>query len=226
MAIAWIQNTIDSPAGSAGSDAKAFASNVTAGSLLLAFGTCGANTTHTFTGGGTWQTSLTFFDSPTGQSISIGYCMNATGGATTVTDTYGASSGFRSLIIAEFSGAATTSALDVNTAGQTLAGSTTPTDASITTTGADLVVSCCIGNGGTLTAGAGFTAFNIDASTVFGADYLIQTVGAAITGKFANTSNVQHGIRTAAFKPAGGAAAAPAPAVLIFDHAVQRASYW
>ena len=190
--------------GSGTTVAKAFGSNVTAGNMLVAFATTDHNTTHTFSSpGDVWQTVGTFFESGAGQSISIGVCFGASGGAKTVTATFGTTGTFNGIIIAEFSNSPAYTALDVNTPGQHVTGGNPVTDASMTTTAdGDLVVSCTIMDAGgvTVTAGTGFTLLTQDTTDLMSAEFQTQSSAGSIAPTFNVSTAANAGIISAAFK--------------------------
>lgn len=193
--------------GTGTSIAKAFSSNVTAGNTLVAFATTDPNTTHTFSSpGDTWQTIGPFFESGAGQTISIGVCFNATGGAKTVTCTFGATGIFLGIIIAEFSNTPAYTALDVKTTGQHVANGNPVTDASmVTTANGDLVVSLTImdSTGVTVTAGTGFTLLTQDTTDLMSAEFQTQSSAGSIAPTFNVSANANAGIISAAFLAGG-----------------------
>jgi hypothetical protein len=168
----------------------------------------GSTTSLSSTGSPTWTKTAEFTDaSSTGLRISIWYCMNAPAGAATVTATFSVSSDFRGLIIAEYSGAATASALDVNTPGRSAPASTTPTDTAMTTTAnGDLIISTLVFRNADkpATAGSGFTAIAIDNTIInFAAEDRIQASAGSIASTFTLTAGtLTSGIMSAAFKAA------------------------
>jgi hypothetical protein len=92
--------------------AQTFASNVTAGNLLIALvDTDSTGAVSGVAGGGTWALAQAQVWNFTQHSTEIWYCANATGGATTVTATVTVN-GDNTLIIAEYSGVITASPLD------------------------------------------------------------------------------------------------------------------
>jgi hypothetical protein len=93
--------------------ARAFANNVTAGSLLVAVATRLNSETHTFTDtqGNTWTVLDSQDSGALGSGVVIAYAMNAIAGATTVT-VASSTVQARGLYICEYAGVATTSAVD------------------------------------------------------------------------------------------------------------------
>jgi hypothetical protein len=224
MAIARVQAPAFAGATAAGATiTNTFGSNVTATDLLLAF-TVGATTggNHVVTSpGATWARIAQFDDTGgSGNRMAIHYAMNAPGGATTVTNTYSvpASAGSRGIIIAEYSGAATSAALDKSTTGQTTAATATPTDTSMTTTAnGELIVSCMIFRNATspASAGAGYSMIAVDQASGLGIDFAaedrIQAAAGAIAPTFTLTAGTAaSAIMSATFKAAGVTARPPA----------------
>lgn len=204
MAFAHIQDALATP--TAGSSlAKAFGSNVGAGNTLIAFATTDPNTTYTFSSpGDSWTTIGTFFNSTASQGIAIGFATGVTGGAKTVTVTYGAAGTFNGLIISEFSGAAGT--VDVQTAGRHNTSSTTPTDASMTTTvNGDLLMTVMNldSSGATVSAGSGFTLSGSDNTNLLYGEYQIQGSAGSIAATFGLSVGASNATLSAAIKPAG-----------------------
>jgi hypothetical protein len=200
---------------------NAFGSNVAAGNLLVAVCGGGASgVTHTVTSpGATWVKIAEFLETGSPQVFSLHYAANAPGGATTVTNTYSVTTQFRGLIIAEYSGAAISGVLDVNTTGLETAATTTPTDnAMVTTAPGDLIVSALSFRNATspISAGAGYTLIDADTTLVsdIGAEDRIQASAGSIAATFTVTGgSVASGIMSAAFKAAvaGSQYQAPSP---------------
>lgn len=203
----------------------AFGSNVVAGSILI-FASCyaDAGSITAVVGGGTWvKIGAEQTDSPNNQRGSLWYCANATGGATTATPTVSGSYLARTLCIAEFSGVATSTPLDVSDTtkayGTTGTGTDAETSNSVTPAGAgELIVAHLIDTGGaqsSISPGTGFTAGPVELGTggVTGSNGLCWKSGGA--GSQNATFTVGTGahaytVQIAAFK-AGAAAAATIP---------------
>lgn len=207
MGYALVQNPA-AASGSGASISKAFGSNIGADNTLVAFATCDPNTTHTYSSpGDTWTTIGPFFDAAAGQSISIGVCFGATAGAKTVTCTFGATGTFDGLIISSFSGGPTTMSIDKQTSGQNNGSSSTPTDASMTTTAAgDLVIGCLILNslGATISAGSGFTLINTDAASSLSGEYQVQSAAGAIATSWSLSAGTTSATISVALLVGGG----------------------
>lgn len=208
MAISKVQSTSTST-GSGGSSttvAVAYTSNVTANNNLIAVAGGAANTTCTFSSpSDTWNTIATFWDGNIGQLLSLGYAENVTGGAKTVTATFGVSTIFKSIIIEEWSGLATSSSLDTNTTGLHVPATTTPADNAMTTTAnGDLIIGCIVSDGVTISAGSGFTLDIYDSGNHYGAEFQVQTSSGSITVGWTLGSSAQAAVISAAFKAGGG----------------------
>lgn len=223
MAIAKLQNnTTDGGFTGSSTVACAFPGACTPGSFLVALANVGTNQAHVFTDSASnvWTTEAFIYDSFVNYTIAIGWAQNASGSTVTVTDSFvSGTSIFRTLTVAEFSGVATSSPLDVKSAGKSISpATTTPTDDSITTTAAgDLIVSMLGTDGAaSITAGSGFTLLAFNSSSSTGAEFQIQTSAGGIAPAF-GSSNVRSVIISAAFKAAaggGGGAAVPPSLVM------------
>jgi len=140
-----------------------FGSNVTAGDFVYACVSGIDSVTATWTGiGGTvvadppmanvyWNTSI---------YSSCAYLENVTGGSAVLTASFSPSNGYTSINGEEFSGVATTSALDQSDTPSAFGPTTTPTSNSVTTTqnGEAVLGYVCSGASTTITAGSGYTA--------------------------------------------------------------------
>lgn len=202
------QATQISATGTATTSVKAYTSNVSPASLLVACVTYAANTTCTFSDGvNSWTTIGPYFDATSGQAIAIGYAQNAASGATTVTATYGVTATFRTLQISEWAGGATSSVLDTNTGGRSNSTSTTPSDASMATAfDGELIIGACQGNVSVETAGAGFTVVQSDATNLFFSEYQVQTSAGSIACTYNASPTQSTATISAAFKAPSSAA--------------------
>jgi hypothetical protein len=190
--------------------AQTFGSNVTAGNLLVAVASVQDATAPTLTfsstGSPTWVKTAQFDDSSSSaQIIAIGYCQNAPAGATTVTCSFPSGGGPVAIIIAEYSGAATTGALDQNTAGTTTAATTTPTDtAMVTTANGDLIVGVITYRNASkpITVGASYTLIgNESTNTNLAAEDRVQASAGSIATTWTVTGGtVPSGVMSASFK--------------------------
>lgn len=214
MAYVLAQNPTAANGGGSSSISKAFASTVTAHSLLVAFVTTDATTPGTFTatGGGTWASIAAIKETSSTQWLCILYCLDATGGtAPTVQVSWTGSGTFNALLIAEFTNGGVASVHDTHTAGS-LGNSTAPTDSAMSATDADAVVSWAIAGAGTNqpTVGATFTfGTNQDTTDLAAWEYKVLAGAGSVTPVFAISAAVPWGIISAAFGPAGAAVVAP-----------------
>lgn len=136
MAIAFVQddNALDSTSGS--TLGVAFGSNVTAGNLIVVMATWAGAGDVTPTVSDTLSNTYVeigshIFSMTADVGMSMFYAANITGGANTVTVNYTASRVFREIMVAEYSGASTTSPLD--TSAFTVDGTATTSTDSATT---------------------------------------------------------------------------------------------
>ncbi len=208
-AATYVQGNSDS-LGSRSSDSLTFPSATTSGNLIVvSVGWSELLVTASISDnkGNTYTSAIGPTNGPQGARAQTFYAQNITGGAThTVTVTYSGTVGFQSHCIHEYSGAATTGVLDVAAAAS---GTSTAPSASGTTTNAnDLIFGWCYDNNGTLTAGSGFTvrqAPDVAAKT--------EDKNVTSTGSWAANWSLSPSdgwiAQMAAFKDAGGGAAAP-----------------
>lgn len=128
-----------------------------------------------------------------------------TGGATSITATFGVSSSFVGITVQEWSGILSTSPLDGSNLSN-VAGSLTPTGTSITTTtSGDLIFAGVVpdgGSGGTITAGTGYTLRNNPGPGDLADESQIQAAAGSISGSFHFTAAVASQLGIMAFKPA------------------------
>lgn len=210
--------------GTGASLSKAFTSPVKAHSLLVATATTDSTPgimTFSSTGSPLWGSFTSYKDPTTGQYITIGYCLDAPAGATTITCTFnGTGSIFLSLHIGEWNNTALSQTLDTHTNGQSSTG-TTHTDATMTVTGNDLIFSSYIANAGNTSVGAGFSPIAINDANWLNSEYELN-VTSNIAAVFTNSSSASGGIMSAAFKAGtvtGGSiiATTPSGAVTVVD---------
>lgn len=157
MAIAYVQSrSVDS--GAVSSATLAYSSNTTAGSLLIVAvrqsgtgGTCTISDSQSNT-----YVNNAINSTFTSDKLFVAYALNTTGGANTVTCTFGASVAMR-WAIHEYSGLASSSALDQSNV--TTGNNTAPDSGNITTTVANelLFSACGCGANSTFTVGANYT---------------------------------------------------------------------
>ena len=185
--------------------------NVTAGNLLVAFAAGGGINTNTITfsstGGPTWtNVAPTAFESGAAQVYVLGYAQNAPSGATTVTATFNGSLTNRGIIVVEYSGADTSTPLDVNTTGLSTGNVIQPMDNTLTTTVADgeMIVSGLVFRNATnpSSPGPGFSSLGADTAQVADIameDAIQSTMGPIVPSFFVTGGSQPSGIMSAAF---------------------------
>lgn len=175
MAIAYVQAPAAATVFSGTTIALAFGSNVTAGSMLCAH----IYANHGISGvadsrSQTYTSAVNVTDGAT-YSLATYYFLNTTGGACTVTVTFAGAVTYASLQVAEYSGVATSSALDqVASNSQTDPGTATDaiTSSNVTTsTDGQLILgwtSALVVGAGTVSAGTNYTGrINVFGDTIF-----------------------------------------------------------
>jgi hypothetical protein len=158
MAFTIVQASTSFAQASASTVGKAFASNNTAGNLLVAFVNAKPTTSVTISdsAGNTWSSALAGHDVG-GEGSALFYCLSAKGGANTVTIANGGT--FVSLALIEYSNAGATFSFDT-TAGNSNVSSAVPAQVSIALAQAnELCTTMYVGGGGgsTLTPATGNT---------------------------------------------------------------------
>jgi hypothetical protein len=139
---AWLDATTSAFA----SVGKAFANNVTAGSLLVAVEWFSVNETQTIAdnNGNTWTSVIQQYQTNLSAGITIWYAKNAAAGATTVTASSASTNG-RTLLICEYTGADTASPVDGTAVGDQANGSASnPDPGAITTSAAGVLIGAAI----------------------------------------------------------------------------------
>jgi type II secretory pathway pseudopilin PulG len=229
--ISHVQTAASTNEASATTIAQAFPAAVNGGNLIVvavSWDTASSTTvTCSDNQNNTYATAINTNDATNTQAQAICYALNASGGSTTVTATFGAASVSRRIIVHEYSGVATTAPVDI-TRGQAANG-TTATDnitstAGTTTTAGDLIFGAVVETAAgtsSITAGTGFTQRNtVAADTTMATQDRIQ----AATGSIASTQTFNAAQRyvaqMVAFKPLGSPAAwAPPNRVSSADNA-------
>lgn len=182
----WTDNVSNAPGGTGTSNSKAFTNNVAAGSTLLCIVQHAADEAITFSDdqGNTWSQQIRVYSAALGFDIAIGLAKNAAAGATTVTASH-TSNVARAMIIAEVTGADTTSQPVGTPAGAISSGSAPPDPgASITTAAGDLLVGAVIDASATdIAAGSGFTR-QLRAANTAAYQWCIEDQIAAGTGPY------------------------------------------
>jgi hypothetical protein len=221
VAIAFVQSrSVDG--GSVTSATLAYNSNVTAGSLLphaVRIGANGRTITVTDDKSNTYNNAWSVLNDGQGNDIQVPYAMNAAAGATTVQVAISGAAATIRFAIHEYSGIATTSALDQQTR-QTYAASSSPDSGNVTITQADELLFGYVDNG-TRSVATAFTqgaSYNKREQLVVGTTLAIGTEDriVAATGTysapFSLTGGAESGgVGIATFKGAGGAVAITYP---------------
>jgi hypothetical protein len=145
MAIAGVTNNLWLPANNVGTVlTRALAQNAAAGSLLVAVSSNTTDETSTFTdnNGNTWTPIANIFHGSMGLRVTAAYAKNVNAGATTV-QVQSATSGFRSLCVAEYTGVDTVNALmGTPVSAQASATASNPDPGAITGASAGLYIGC------------------------------------------------------------------------------------
>lgn len=225
MAIALVSGQVNdnSNDASATTIAVSFPSNVTAGSLLVCGVVCdnaasASVSTVVGSSSGSWTNAINA-ERVGDQILSCWYKENAAGGADTITATYNASHTFRRMIIAEYSGAATSSALD-KTSSNLQEPASTSTDAATsgsqtTTTNNQLIVGfihVLAGGSITITAGTNFTKRDdtTNAAQLAMEDRILATAGSvAATFTLGTSQNTLTAMMTFSETSIGGGGSRP-----------------
>lgn len=206
MAVAHVQSTGAFTNAAGTTQAKAYASNVTAGNLLV-IGCIWQSTTATCTVSGSVNGAAAAIGASlasNSQRAELFYVQNCSAGAETFTMTISGSVNSREIYIAEYSGADTAAALDASNA---LTGTSTNPSGSLTVVAASsMIAAVCFGAVGTVSGGAGFN----DRVPQNGDDYedKLGVSSGANTVAFVNASSGAWAIATASFQPATGGGAA------------------
>ena len=199
MAITQLQATGNTASG-ATSVAKAFVSNVTAGSLLVCAVTVyDATKTPTVsdTVNGAWTQALSYSNTSVLNAVTrIFYYPNSAGGACTVTASWsGSASG--EIHQAEYAGAATSSPLDQTGTGAASSGTTATTGSLTPSVPGELLWGWC-GFLNTGSVGSGYTQVNNSNGNL--SEYQVQTTAATTQVSWGTTGG--YVCVAAAFKPA------------------------
>jgi len=219
MSIALVQSKAGgsgSGATTATSTAVGYTSATTAGNLLIlvacADGDSSVSISTPVTSGFTWTSATTEpWSDTTGTSYgrtTIFYIANASAMSTLTTTTVGATGGTTftdvGFTLYEFSGVATTSAVDVTAIqNNNTATLTTPTTANLSTTATDLIFVAMAAENTAGTAGAGYTLGVASPSLVGVAQYILNQASGSISTAFGGTSNYW-ACAAVSFKSSGG----------------------
>jgi hypothetical protein len=161
VAIAIVQHT-SLDAGTVTSANLAFGSNNAGGNFIVVcvrIGLTGQTITVSDTQGNTYSSALQFDDTGGGNTGAIFYALNIKAGANTVTVSYTPGTATLRFSIAEYSGVATTAALDVSSSNQAVSGTALDSGSVTTTADGELLVGMMINSSGDAwTAGTGYTS--------------------------------------------------------------------
>jgi hypothetical protein len=170
---------------------------VGSGNAVMGAVTWGANsaalTSVTDDKGNSYTVVNNSYDSSHVQSFATFYRLNITNAPVTITANFGSSVAWRNIIVDEFSGIATSSALDGNAMNlQSTTSNVTDmmTSTNITTTAnGDLIygVNGSTGAGTVTSVGTGYTAAAVSADTYYRAEYKVQTSAGSIAATFTHT---------------------------------------
>jgi hypothetical protein len=218
MAITLVQTKSGNAGSYSNTNVQAFSSNVTAGNFIVLAITAGsADTIASVVDSLSNSYTLATSDASADRTTWVYYAQNITGGACTITVTYGAGQFPDSIVQArEYSGLATSSALDVSVSANTGTSfvNSHPSGTSVTTTQNDELVFTVVGSSGSadpvftapagygnLAAQSGFDAFTYSAI----ADKIISTTGTQ-SATFGSTGFVRSQTILVTFKEAPAAA--------------------
>ncbi len=161
---AYVQGATMTSDSSSNTIARAFTASTTVGNLIVAAVSWGSSAAVTCSDnrGNAYAVAATAYDSTNNQSLAICYAAGIAGGTTTVTATFSGSAPYLRMAVHEYSGIATSNALDVtakNTANGTTAANAITSTAAMTTASGDLIFGAVMDTAGTTTiaAGTGFT---------------------------------------------------------------------
>ncbi len=236
--VAHVQSASASGSASGTSLAAVFSSDNTAGNLIVAAvsfdSSEGTIWTCSDTRGNTYAQATFTHDTRHGKTLGICYAANVTSGANTVTVSFGgASQTWRRMAIAEYSGVAAVSPLDVDGVATNSTGTNTTsvtTNSFITTQAGDLIVAAVISDSGntTITSGSGFTERE-DTQEIAIEDQ-IQVKAGSIAGTFTFGADRDYIAHAIAFKAAAGGSpditapsislTAPAPSTISLTNTV------
>lgn len=205
--MAFVQSEFNENGAGSTTIAQAFASNVTAGNLIvIAFSRdTGSTASVADTLGNTYARA---FEVDEIQHIEVWYARNIAGGACTTTVTFSASQANRRLAIHEYSSMDTSaSVLDAATGRREAAGTTTPSSGNITPS----VDGCLIfgamtptQNAVTTTPGTGYTEREESPTDGFQSEDRTQATAAAIAATWTISLSDRPDCIVAAFRPASG----------------------
>jgi IPT/TIG domain len=164
------------------------ASNSTGNAIIIGvtYGNVNPVITATDSQGNTYLQAINTYDPRHNQGSAILYALNIAGGSSNkVTVHFTSSVAYLALGIHEYTGIASSSALDV-TSGKTGSGTSLSSGSAVTTASGDLIFGCGVedstGNGDTFTAGSGFTTrVNLGAAAAYADEDAIQATPGAMS---------------------------------------------
>lgn len=208
---AFVQVATNDPGGTVTSLAKAFTTNNTAGNAIIV--TIGwdvtvGNPTCSDSQGNVYSSVVFTTNTTDKQAIGECHALNIKAGANTVTVTWPAAFQFRGIAISEYSGIASSYAVDGMTFNQNDGTGSWASNSTTTTVNGDLVLGLFAdtngGSGGSVTAGSGYTR---RAVTSGGGNVMIedrvQTTAAAISAAATAGGTSNYAAMIIAFKPSG-----------------------
>jgi hypothetical protein len=203
-AIAFVQVNA-ATVSSANTETLAFASNTTAGDMILVgFDMAsGSPTSVTDTQGNTFVQVGSTLTNPNGHLAALYYAANIKGGADSVTVNISATANFLQEYLTEYSGVATSSPIDVQAGA--VGSSSTVSSGNATTTVANDLIFGYMDNGGSGSAGSGFMLRSNFSGNV------VEDEAAGAPGSYAatGTANASWTMQMAALKPASTGGGSP-----------------
>lgn len=202
MAIAFVQSKLDGITGTQ-PHSVSFDASVGAGNLLVLgiYTDSSATITVSDNRGNTWNLVYNTVVSGIGR-IAFYYAQNVAAGSTTVTVTQ--TGAFTGLVVAEYSGIATTSSFDQTNSGSAV--SSSPSSGNVTTTQADelLVGFATTEPGVTWTAGTNFTLRDANSSGQLQLEDRIVSATGTYAATFTMSASQRWGCGIATFKASAG----------------------
>ena len=199
----------------------AFNSTTTTGNAILlgvTYGNVNPTISVTDSQGNTYAQAIKTYDSSHNQGCAIFYALNITGGAShRVTVHFGSSVAYLALGIHEYTGIASSSALDV-TAGKIGYGTALSSGSATTTANGDLIFGCGVedsqGSGDTFTAGSGFTKrMDLGNTAAYADEDQVQIAAGLIAATWTLSPSRSWIADMAALKAAGSTGGSTAPTI-------------
>jgi len=198
-----------------------FSTPTTSGNAILVgvtYGNVNPAITVTDSQGNTYVQAINIYDSSHRQGSAIFYALNITGGASNqITVKFNSSVAYLAVGIHEYTGFATSSALDVTSAIRG-SGNSVSSGPATTTAGGDLVFGCGVedvqGSGDTFTAGSGFTKrADLGIAAGYADEDQVQGAAGSIAATWTLSPSRNWIAAMAAFKAASGAGGSMAPTI-------------